>query len=95
MISETGSQRLNFLRFASQSEVDFQMQHLSMEIHGFSNEKEALDGGLREGYYGGYFEHHVIRDMSYGLWTDARSRSAKSTGMARERNGNFGCDSGS
>ena len=27
---------------------------------------------MRGGYYGGYFEHHVIRDISYGLWTDAR-----------------------
>ena len=48
------------------------MKHLSMEIYGFSNKNKASEGGLRGGYYGGYFEHHVIRDMSYGLWTDAR-----------------------
>ena len=72
MISETGSQRLNFLRFASQLETDFQMQHLSRETIVFSKEKEALEGGLRGGYYGGYFEDYVIRDISYGLWTDAR-----------------------
>ena len=45
---------------------------ISTETNGFSNEKEALERGLRGGYYGGYFEHHVIRDMSYGVWTDAR-----------------------
>ena len=48
------------------------MQHLSIETIGFSKEREALRGGLRGGYYGGYFEYHVIRDKSYGVWTDAR-----------------------
>ena len=47
---------------------------ISTETDGFSNEKEALEGGSRGGYYGGYFEHHVIRDISYGLWTDARNK---------------------
>ena len=59
--------------FASKLETDFQMQHLSIETIGFSKEKETLEGGLRGGYYGGYFDDYVIpRDISYGLWTDAR-----------------------
>ena len=48
------------------------MLHLSIKINGFSDENVALQGGLRGGYYGGYFEDYVIRDISYGLWTDAR-----------------------
>ena len=68
MISETGSQRINFCR----SHLEFGTFLLDMtiikETDGFFNENEALHGGLRGGYYGGYFEHLVIRDMSYGVW---------------------------
>ena len=53
------------------------MLHLSIEINGFSDENVVLQGGLRGGYYGGYFEHYVIRDISYGLWTDARHKNGE------------------
>ena len=61
------------------------MQHLSIETIGFSKEKEALEGGLRGGYYGGYFEHYVIRDISYGLWTDARCGKQPAPGGAKAK----------
>ena len=43
------------------------MRQLYVETIVFHKEDGALEGELRGGYYGGYFENLVIRDISYGV----------------------------